>query len=740
VIAGAWLLVLAAVPRISPAPGLEPAFELQRTAVEAWESLDVTWQAVRQRPPPAPRVAIVIERSRLAPGTAGLSELGRVFLRQAREGVLSPSERQALAHELAHQFLLQACPVASGDSLFHEAFAVATSGELTAWREGDYQSLSDAAKVLGLAKSLDTPVARRALARLLVESLGPGDRLPRVVARKLDGCDGATRWVPLTVEALTSLDAPAGSDAWVVLSRHSGEVLLSSGDIAQPRPFGSTLKPFLIAGADVTPGLPPRIGDQEWACGDVLPATLRAPEATLSSCNGWFLDWADQQPGAERFGPWGPVLQSVGLSRLPEHMSEAIGLRSTLSLSPLGLAAAYRLLAEARPDVIKLLQRNVTEGTLSNLADSARLAGVATKTGTVRDGASRPLVGWIVGVLDDVVIVQATSGKAPRQVTDRFVVLVEQSRRLVARDGVEVQLFSLLTPSQIDLRCDRGGFSVTDGKPAPLPGGWARLADVLSGRLVCLGAPFEARLPRVTEGRPYAGVFRREVPAPWIPPPGTIPTERERRARTGSEVLFRTTRLSYVTGVLASEDASIVGEPRAALARVISHNVDTRERHGSRPVCDTTHCQVFQGSPRAVSTDADALARPKLKPRGWLPFSRGGDEPWTATRPRKDVERALVVSLSLVQRLESSQGTLVLVRTVTDDGDPYEERQSMPCERLRGPLKLPACPTGASWTGATVEFHGLGKGHGLGLDVEAARKSGADQDAILERAFPGATR
>ena len=737
---GALLLVLAAVPRVTVAPGLEPAFEVQRAAVEAWEALDGVWQRERGRPAPTPRVAIVVERARLAPGVAGLSELGRVSLRQGREGVFTAAERQALSHELAHQFLLQACPPATADALFHEAFAVATSGELGAWREGDYQSLSEAAKAVGRARSLDSPDARRALARLLVESVGPGETFPRALGRRLERCEGAARWAPLTAEALGRLEASAGDEAFVVMSRHSGEVLASGGDVGQPRPFGSTLKPFLVAGAAQTPGLRPRVGDPEWACGDVLPETMRAPAAVLSSCNGWFLDWAEQQPGVERFGPWGPVLQAVGLARLPEHMSEAIGLRSTLGLSPLGLAAAYRALAEARPDVVALLARNASEGTLARLPDSTELGRLATKTGTVRDGASRPLVGWLVGVTRDAVVVLASPGRAPRQVTARFLALVEQANALAARDAVEVQVFSLLTPAQVDVRCERAGVVLAEGAPAPLSPAWRPFAEVLTGRLLCLGAPFEVRLPRAPVGRLYAGVFRRDAPAPWVPGPGLSATERERRARTGSEIVFRTTRLAYVSGVLSSEDASIVGEPRAALARVVSHNVDTRERHGSRPVCDTTHCQVFQGTTRGAASDADTLARPRLKTAGWLPFSRGGDEPWREARPRKDVERALGRSLALVQRLESAGGRLRVVQTVTDEGAPYEEAEGMPCERLRGPLKLPSCPSSATWSETTVVFDGVGQGHGLGLDVEASRRGGADQETILERAFPGATR
>lgn len=732
------LLLLGAVPRLTVAPGLEPAFEVQRAAVASWESLDAHFLAAAGRPAPSPRLPVVVERARLEPSRAGRSELGRISLRQQTPGVLAPDERQALAHELAHQFLLQACAAATDDGLFHEAFALSTSGELEAWREGDYQSLSDAAKVLDGSPSLDTPKARRALARLLVESMGPGDPLPRVVARRLGQCDGRTKWAALTVQELTAIDREAGEGAWVVLSRHSGEVLLSRGAIGTPRPYGSTLKPFLLAGATTTPALPPRIGDQEWACGDVLPSTMRAPEAVLLSCNGWFLDWAQASPGVEGFGAWGPVLLALGLERLPEHMSEAIGLRSTLTLSPLSMAAAYRLLAEARPDLLSTLRRNGREGTLAKLPTSERLSQLATKTGTVRDGASRPLVGWLVGVSADAVIVVATPGRAPRQFSEAFLDVVDRAARLPARDAVEVQVFSLLSPSQVELRCERGGFAAGRDGPVPLGDGWKLVSQTpRDGALVCLGAPFQVRLPGgAAEGRLYTGQFRRDAPAPYVPPAGAVVSERERRARTGSELIFRTTRLLYVTGVLASEDATIVGEPRAALARVISHNADTKERHGSRPVCDTTHCQVFQGTGKGASeADAETLSRASIPKRGWLPFSRGGDEPWEASRPRKEVERALGLRLEEVLRLEGSGGTLTLWRTVTEAGATFEEAQTVPCEVLRGPLKLPSCPSSVSWTGKQVVFSGVGRGHGLGLDVEAARKSGFDQEAILKGAY-----
>ena len=102
-------------------------------------------------------------------------------------------------------------------------------------------------------------------------------------------------------------------------------------------------------------------------------------------------------------------------------MPEAIGLRSTLSLSPLGLARAYRVLAEARPDVMALLKATPRDGTLSGLDASKGLEGLSLKTGTVRDPESRPRYGWIVGVSDTLVAVMVRSGRQPRSFAGKTV-------------------------------------------------------------------------------------------------------------------------------------------------------------------------------------------------------------------------------------------------------------------------------------------------------------------------------
>jgi hypothetical protein len=81
------------------------------------------------------------------------------------------------------------------------------------------------------------------------------------------------------------------------------------------------------------------------------------------------------------------------------------------------------------------------------------------------------------------------------------------------------------------------------------------------------------------------------------------------------------------------------------------------------------------------------------------------------------------------------------VTSATDGTDRWEERRDLPCEALRGPLKLPACPVAVEARAGTVVFAGRGQGHGEGLDVEWAKRSGLGADELVSRAYglgPGA--
>jgi len=750
VIAALLATALLAAPAFHAEGGVPP--EAAAAAAGAWEEAAALLAAEGVALPPAPRPVRIVPAAGLRPGQAAVSQLGVIGL---RPGLPAEQGRLALRHEVAHQVLLEACPPASGDRLFHEAFAVSASGELASWAAGEegrgYLPLARALEILGRALSpadargLDGPGARRALARLLSESPAPRGRLPPPLARRLSRCEPGAAWAMLSPQELAG-EVPA-ADALVVLSRHSGEVLASEGAASVPLPFGSTLKPFLLAGAaSPPPTLRPDPSRLSWRCGEGLPAEVDAATALLRSCNGWFLDWAEREPEVLSLGAWGPALVSLGLSALPADAAEAVGIRPSLRIPPLGLAHAYRLLAEARPDLMDVLSRNAREGTLSGLAASEALAGVAAKTGTVLDAGASPRLGLVVAVTADLVVVAVRAGRPPRS----FAVDVAGTLARAgtpARGAARVQVLGLLPPEEVEGRCAGKGFALPASGPVPVPEGFAPLASLAArGPLACVGGPWLVRFPGLGQARPYAGVFTREPPPP--PPPGrpaeggAAPTPREARARRGSELVFRTTRLAYAAGVVEAEDASLRGEARIALSRVADRNgAAAGARHPGRPPCDTTHCQAFRGTAPPRPEDRAALDHP-LRPGPFLPFARGGEEPWAAVRPLRAVAAALGQQ---VRDLRFGDGRVSFLAPGDDgggagEGARFEERRSLPCELLRGPLKLPACPVRAVTSGDQVRFEGRGQGHGEGLDLEWARGSGLQAEEILERAYGPAAR
>jgi len=740
-------LLVCAAPTFHAEGAVPPATELLASA--AWDDEAALLAAEGVALPSALRPIRIVAATTLPPGESGLSRLGVIALRLDLPGLRGGPGAGALSlrHEVAHQLLLEACPSASGDRLFHEAFALSASGELPSWAAGEeggaYLPISRALEILSRAaasqgsRGIDGPGARRALARLLSESPAPRGRLPAALARPLSRCEAGATWLPLRPQDLAG-DAPA-ADATVVLSRHSGEVLSSQGAASLPLPFGSTLKPFLLAGATrPAPVLRPDPSRPGWRCGEPMPERMHAATALLRSCNGWFLDWAARQPEVVSLGRWGPALRALGLSGLPADAPEAIGVKPSLRISPLALAHAYRLLAEARPDLVDLLSRNAREGTLSGLPASDALAGVSLKTGTVLDAEASPRLGLIVAVTDDAVLVMVRAGRPPRTFAGEVVAALARASAS-AEEAARVQILGLLAPEQVEGRCAGKGFAATASGPEPTPDGFAPVAALArKGPLLCAGGPWLLRYPGLREARPYAGVLTREPPPDLTrPSPGPEPTPREARARRGSDLVLRTTRLLYAAGVVEAEDARLRGEPRIALARVADRNgLAAGARHPGRPACDTTHCQAFRGTGAPRPEDRAALAHP-LPPGPWLPFSRGGEEPWTTERPAADVTGALGFG---ARDLSFGNGRVSFLAADEDRDAPFLERRSVPCELLRGPLKLPSCPTRAERLGDRVRFEGRGEGHGEGLDLEWAMRSGLSAGEILERAYGAAVR
>ena len=381
---------------------------------------------------------------------------------------------------------------------------------------------------------------------------------------------------------------------------------------------------------------------------------------------------------------WGAVLRSLGSSAL-------------------GVARALRLAAESRPGPL-----------------------AARRTGQ----------GLAVAVEPDLVLVAVHPGLDPA-LMEREAERALARLRSAAVEPARVQVFGLLQGRDVLARCPRSGFAAARDGPVALSGEVRVAEAVRLGPLVCGGGPWLVTVPGAPRPRPYAGVFSAEpLSGPEPAAPGA--SAREARARRGSEIAFRTTRLLYAAGVVAAEDAASRGPSRVALARVADANGrNGSDRHPGRAACDTTHCQAFLGTARPGPEEREALDRPLDAPR-WLPFSRGGLEPWRQARAAADVQRALGPG---ARSLVFHAGRVRWVSTEGEGAARREVPRESGCEVLRGPLRLPSCPDSASMHGDEVVFEGQGRGHGEGLDLGWAARSGLSADAILLRSYgplPGA--
>ncbi len=536
-----------------------------------------------------------------------------------------------------------------------------------------------------------------------------------------------------------------------MLARHSGEFLELKGETAQAMPFGSTLKPFIIAAAvdraldkDHVMSFPQRRNDPMWACGDHgVTSKMDAATALSYSCNGWFLEY-ERRYGSTipslAFGAYTELLQSLGLEHEPWDMSEAIGLRTSLTITPRGAAHAYRALFDrASASVVRALK---SSGTV------VRSDGVARKTGSVRDHDSTPILGWLVAVTDDLVIVRTKPGVAGAALADEVDAVIERYRGRRDLSRVDVQVFGLVAPSDVMVRCDGAiadvayppKYVVRPPRRGVEPAAYA-LHNIVTGAstLGCFGGPWRVSIEGGPERR-YAGFFSFWKAPPLSEAAAKRATPKQQNARRGSDIVFTTTRARYVQGVLIAEDSSLRGEAKAALARVIDHNADaSKARHGDRPVCDTTHCQTFLGTRDGYPDDdvmrAIAVPLSSTGRDGWLPFSQGGSEPWQEYRPVWEA-RAAVGTFSAIKM---DGNTVVVVRPMVDKGNHFDVTAAMPCEVLRSHLKLPSCPSSVEVNGNAMLFRGVGRGHGLGLNVEAAKtmaKKGKSADDILDAAYP----
>ena len=218
-------------------------------------------------------------------------------------------------------------------------------------------------------------------------------------------------------------------------------------------------------------------------------------------------------------------------------------------------------------------------------------------------------------------------------------------------------------------------------------------------------------------------------------------------SQDGQIVVLETDPETYADAVLAAEAGELQGEARKALRAVIVWNsTHGRNRHeDSSSLCDTTHCMVFQGSlpeakPVRGSQPDPALQKllDKLaasRKLDWLPFSKGGSEPWRKEIPASGLLRSVDEPSILDLRRERTRNGNVVIHLMY-----AESEEIVPCEVFRNHLKLPSCPEAIyhdESRGFWV-FSGIGEGHGEGISVAGARalaEAGHSAAAILTKAY-----
>ncbi len=744
--------------RFEPPVSADQARRWEAAARTVWPEWEARFRAQAERPPLSVGLLDVASLPRdLGRSRGGRLELNASLPREAADATFR--------HELAHAFFESRCPgLAKASPLLSEAFALHASGDAA-------RRLASTAGLPTLASARDWLVLHgedarpdeRAASRVLVRVLGRGGAdWDAAFAGTLETCRDASFSTSRAVaefldEVRGTGDAPSVSRTdFLLVDGLSGETLAEDGRPRARFPTGSILKPSLVAAIPAL--LEPRRArdDASWRCPG--PPQVGEPmawqDALRRSCNGFFLDFAP--PDAAAFAPWEEMLRRFGLPAPPRTMEGRIGLVGDDAVSPLDAVRLFSWLDRSAPHVVDALRGTAATGTLAAAPSAAWFAarGIALKTGTVRDARSLPLHAWIVAVgprsaagPPSFVAALHATGRATSSL------LPELRRRLESgltslETPASVQVLGLVPSGTVGVACEPGVPLATRSPEGEWslgePGAAQPAGTLLAGASYTCPASrlFVSRTVsgRAVRSRPYFGTLHVEAPPPA--PPSSVPLrEKSARARAGSWFLLHTSVLSYVTSSVLSESASSHAEVQTALSLVVRNN-RLVGRHGERPPCDTTHCNLFGQDERvpaavrararaAVAAAASLEIAPPDAGRAWLPFFLGGREPWTRTRGAGEIQTELGLPGLPTRIADRGDGGLDV-----DAGGPTR----VSCETLRNQLRLPSCPDRFVRSGDAFVFRGTGEGHGAGLDVteaNAAAAEGADFRALLERAYPG---
>ncbi len=691
------------------------------------------------------------------PGKRGRSQNGKIEI----NGALSPADKvSALRHEAAHAYLQARCPrVVAEAPLVSEAFALHVTGEAARFTyDGSAFPYASSARDylvhLSIAKPADDSRSQAALSRVLAssEQRAGWESYFRSILGK---CGESAFSLAHAGEQFRSLsggsaapDVPISLD-FLLVDGLSNETLVREGRPDEKRPLGSLLKPTFFGSVPELMDSRPAENNALWDCGSRRkPGELWTwQKALLKSCNGFFLS---RQPPSSSWERWNESMKALDIWPLPHTMGERIGLIPTITLNLPEIIRLYAWLQKTSPFVIETLKRTAVEGTLAGLPDSAWFVqrGISLKTGTVSDVRGVVSQAWIVAVgpRDEAgnaayFAVLRSRGLSTHELLGKLKERLRASLKYPSR-AVDVQVLGLLPSVTVALSC-RSRVPLLqreeNGRYRILKSGTTLSSnDLKTGESYrCLGDALRIKMPSGT--RDYWGGLKVTAQLPESER-GDLPKDpRAARARQGSRLVLTTSERHYVVDTMLSEFPNGHTELLRALALVVRHNARV-PRHGARPLCDTTHCQIFgrggdapQSQRRKIEAIVDDTAPLSLSAdtKTWLPFHFGGLDAWSTKLGESQIRVGLNVQEHIRQILKTDQETVELV---SDSG-----RKKLPCEVVRNQLKLLSCPDSVSSTSEGWVFRGKGEGHGLGLDLTVANvRAGAGEShaAILEKSYP----
>lgn len=722
-------------------------------------------------------------------------------------GLDKESRTGVLRHEVGHQFLEQLCPGRVTVPFLHEVFAQWISGDFarvaSSSTEFAYGHLAldwlKGARIFGKQSATDVSQMSYGVGRILLENFS-SKRLEEALIRVTQGCldddfDGklaAQQVLSALLDSRMVSNISKKSPEILVIDGISLEPLIKQGSDRVGFGPGSILKPILVGMIKEFRLSASSTSSAYWRCGSFAhnalgPQMWTWMQALVQSCNGFFLE--HQHADTIDFRPWLDLINQFGIKhgfRLDDFQNnkeillKSIGLIPGIEITLEQVAGLYRWLYDVAPDVMHGLLKTPIEGTLRGHPQSRWFIdhGFALKTGTVRAISSEPLHGWVVAVGSikenpdnpPVIAVVHGVGHSPQDLLP-FLERSLKSMRLgdSPKEGeARVQILGgLVHPGSFQASCMGQLYRVQElplyekigsFRPKFVTAVPATLLKLNQKALyTCYQGPLSLTSDK-TSDRVYSYYGRLRVDPLKVKDPTigkTLPVSPRRAgARLGSSLIIETSLQHYINNVISNEYPEGYKSTLQALALSVALN-SRSNRHEGRPVCDTSHCQIFGGryphgvmaskqSQKSRIFDASRWAMGELdwsqrfqggqlgrlcSALDWYPFSIGGHQPWTQVRSPSQIAQALNLALPLYHIKIEGDVEITHLQGVTH----------LKCEVFRNQLSLPSCPRAANLSGDRVTFQGRGDGHGMGLSLVEAdllAAKGTTVFGLLSRFFP----